>query len=93
MADKRYPKGLYAKAPSENAPDFVKAKLNVKKNDLIAWLKSESPKPNEKGEEWINLQVLVSKSGSWYCEVDDWQPENSKGTAMSDDDFEEDVPF
>ena len=93
MEDKRYPNGLYAKAPSENAPDFVKAKLNVKKNDLISWLQSESPKPNQKGEEWINLQVLVSKSGNWYCEVDDWQAKKPTDAAMSDDDFDDDVPF
>tara|TARA_B100000902_G_scaffold395092_1_gene452896 strand:+ start:1103 stop:1384 length:282 start_codon:yes stop_codon:yes gene_type:complete len=93
MADKRFPNGLFAKAPHENAPDFVKAALSIKKADLLNWLQSESPKPNGKGEEWINLQVNEGRSGKWYCAVDDWQPEQQKQQPTDDDDFDDDIPF
>ena len=37
--------GLFVKAPHENAPDFVKAKVNIKRNDLDALLASRRPRP------------------------------------------------
>ena len=59
--------GLFAKKPHDNAPDFVKAKLSIKREDMIKWL-------NEQQDEWINLDVKESKEGKWYCAIDDWKP-------------------
>lgn len=30
--------GLIAKAPNEKAPEYVKARLSIKRKDLIDWL-------------------------------------------------------
>jgi len=59
--------GLIVKAPNEKAPEYVKAKLSIKREDLIEWLESRE-------EEWINADVKVSQGGKWYCAVDTWKP-------------------
>lgn len=96
--------GLIVKAPNENAPEYVKAKLSIKREELIAWLQS-------KDGEWINADVKVSQGGKWYCAVDDWKPNQggggsgsrggapqrerpAKATESPADDFEDmDIPF
>jgi len=59
--------GLIVKAPNERAPEYVKAKLSIKRQELIAWLQSQTG-------EWINADVKVSQQGKWYAAVDDWKP-------------------
>ena len=59
--------GFFAKAPHENAPGFVKAKVNIKRNDLIQWLSARD-------DEWINIDIKEARSGKWYASVDNWQP-------------------
>ena len=61
--------GLRAQKPNDNAPDFVKGKLSIKREDLMAWL-------SERQEEWINVQIKESgRTGNWYAEVDTWEPQ------------------
>lgn len=72
MADIEFIDGLIVKAPNQNAPDYVKAKLSIKRDDLIAWL-------SEKDGEWINADVKVSREGKWYCAVDNWKPQQGGG--------------
>lgn len=59
--------GLIVKAPNENAPEYVKAKLSIKREELIAWLQRQSG-------EWINADIKVSQGGKYYAAVDDWKP-------------------
>lgn len=59
--------GFFAKAPHENAPEFIKAKINIKRKDLLQWLGGRS-------DEWISVDIKESRSGKWYASVDDWQP-------------------
>jgi hypothetical protein len=95
MSDKEFPNGLFAKAPHENAPDFVKCKISIKRADFGNWLRG-------KQDEWINLDVKVSQDGKWYAEVDTWKPqpkgESSTGGSfedgMAEDKFHDDkIPF
>ncbi len=65
--DPKFINGLIVKAPHERAPDYVKAKLSIKREELIAWLQ-------EQDGEWINADVKVSQAGKWYAAVDDWKP-------------------
>jgi hypothetical protein len=67
MVDKVFVNGLMAKKPKENAPEWVKCNLSLKREDLITWLAEQS-------DEWINVQVCESKGGKWYAEVDSWKP-------------------
>ena len=68
MSDIKFIDGLIVKAPHERAPDFVKARLSIKRADLIAWLQAQEG-------EWVNAEVKVSKGGKWYAAVDEWKPE------------------
>jgi hypothetical protein len=68
--------GLIVKAPNENAPEYVKAKVSIKREELIAWLQAKSG-------EWINADVKVSQGGKWYVAVDDWKPNQGGGSGGS----------
>ena len=65
--DTKFINGLIVKAPNDNAPEYVKAKLSIKREELIAWLQSEDG-------EWVNADIKVSQTGKWYVAVDNWKP-------------------
>ena len=67
--EKEFINGLIVKKPNEKAPDFAKASISIKREELIAYLQG-------KNEEWLNIDVKESKKGSWYCEVNNWRPSN-----------------
>lgn len=76
MADIEFIDGLNAKAPNQGAPEYVKAKLSIKREALIAFLQ-------QRDGEWINAEIKESKSGKWYVAVDAWKP-NSEKSGQSD---------
>lgn len=87
--------GLIAKAPKQNAPEYVKVSISIAREKLIAWLQARYG-------EWVNVDVKESRNGKWYCAVNNWKPkgngternEQPKGDpAKSDQDFSDDVPF
>jgi hypothetical protein len=69
--------GLIVKAPNERAPEYVKAKLSIKREQLIAWLEGREG-------EWINADVKVSQAGKWYAAVDSWKPEQRNGQSRTE---------
>ena len=94
--------GLFAKAPHPNAPDFVKAKISIKREELINWL-------NNRSDEWVNIDVKEGRTGKWYASVDNWKPDpamagnsqpcESTGNSpefisnTSEQEFDDDIPF
>jgi len=74
--DSKFINGLIVKAPNEKAPDYVKAKISIKREELIAWLQTEHG-------EWINADIKVSQGGKWYAAVDDWKPDSQRGQQSS----------
>lgn len=75
MSEKKFIGGLIVKAPHENAPDYVIAKISIKRLELIEWLRTESG-------EWINADIKESQNGKWYASVDDWKPERQGGNGQ-----------
>ena len=75
MSDKEFINGLIVKAPNDNAPEYVKAKLSIRREELIAWLQT-------KDSDWVNADVKVSQGGKWYAAVDNWKP-SGNGTPRS----------
>jgi hypothetical protein len=79
--------GFYPKPRNPNAPDFVicKASINIPqfREFMQAFIK-DNP-----GEDWINMDCLLSKAGKGYAKIDDWKPEEKKDNV----DLEEDIPF
>lgn len=71
MADVQFIGGLIVKAPNPKAPEFVKASLSIKREDLIAWLQSQDG-------EWINADIKESRSGKWYASVNDFKPNSGQ---------------
>jgi hypothetical protein len=69
MSDNQFIDGLIVKAPNERAPEYVKARLSIKRAELIAWLQGQTG-------DWINADIKVSQNGKWYCAVDNWKPES-----------------
>ena len=91
MSDIQFPSGLTVKAPHARAPEYVKAKISIHRERLIAWLQTQEG-------EWINLDVKASRDGKWYAAVDDWKPQKQapKGTAKApaqDDPDDDGIPF
>lgn len=74
--DNEFINGLIVKAPHDNAPEHVKAKLSIKREELIGWL-------NTRDGEWINADIKVSQGGKWYAAVDNWKPNTNGGTTRS----------
>ena len=72
--DTKFIDGLIVKAPHEKAPEYVKAKLSIKRVELIDWLKAQEG-------DWINAEVKVSQSGKYYAAVDTWKPEGGTTSA------------
>ena len=90
--------GLIVKAPHEKAPDFVKAQISIKVEDMGKWLREKY----KAGEEWVNLDVKVSKGGRWYASVSDFKPRpmreapakpDQKKPAGRADDMDDSIPF
>ena len=69
MADtKVFAEGFYFDR-RENAPDFVVGRISVKVNKAKDFLDAQA---NDKG--YVNLNILRSRDGGYYMEVDKWQP-------------------
>jgi hypothetical protein len=88
MSEQEFPKGLFAKAPREGAPDFVKGALSIKREEMIEWLQS-------KDNEWINLDIKEAKStGKWYASVNSWKKDYTPKEQSANDEVKlEDIPF
>jgi len=76
MSDKKFIDGLIVKAPNDNAPEYVKAKLSIKRQELIDWL-------GQQQGDWINADIKVSQGGKYYAQVDDWKPDSQRGQQQS----------
>jgi len=71
MSDIEFVSGLIVKATHEKAPEYVKAALSIKREELIAWLQSRS-------DEWINVEVRESRGGKWYAAVNNYKREGNQ---------------
>lgn len=78
MNEVKFPEGIIVKKPHSNAPEFVKGKLSIKRDEFIEWLKKQP--------EWVNLDIKESKKGNWYLAVDDWKPESKESNEPAKDD-------
>jgi hypothetical protein len=71
MTEKIFAKGINFKKRA-GSPDFVIGNLNIKVDEAI-----ETLKQNENNG-WVNLDILTSKEGKPYVEVNTWKPEGQK---------------
>lgn len=88
--------GLLVKAPHPKAPDYVKASISIKVEDLGKWLRAKY-KSSLENEGWINIDVKESKGGKWYAAVSNFKPKKQEDKKASGgsrfDDMKDDIPF
>lgn len=95
--DTKFIDGLIFKAPNENAPEYVIAKISIKRAELIAWLQGQQG-------DWINADLKKSQQGKYYAAVDTWKPNGgqkqdakpqreTETTSIGSDFADDDIPF
>jgi hypothetical protein len=92
MADKIFVNGMMFKLPRDGAPEFVKGSVSVKVDEFIEFAKEHQ------NNGWVNVDLLIGKSGKPYCALNTWKPEKQEdvSTVLPADNgapFEDDIPF
>lgn len=52
----------------ESAPEFVVGNVSIKVDEAVPFLQKNAKNG------WVNLNVLTSKNGKQYIELDQWEP-------------------
>jgi hypothetical protein len=97
MSDNELVNGLYPKQKHENAPDFVLGKVSINLEQFMPWLRQWCK--DNPGEQWVNIEMLISRGGKPYAKVDSWKPEPRQDSQPEQSepagggDFEDDIPF
>lgn len=85
MADKVFPKGMFAMKPHERAPSFVKATVVITINDFFDWIETRNDLLVEyHGKKQMKFQITEGKEGKYSIAVDTFVPkpkEERTGTA------------
>jgi len=68
MNDKIFANGMMFMAPNDNAPDWVYGKIHIKVKDFVEFIQAQE---NERG--WVNLDVLRSKKGGYYVQLNTYK--------------------
>lgn len=83
--------GFYPKPKHDKAPDFVIGKLSINLEQFTEWLKGYlADNPNE---QWLNIDMKVSKENKGYAVIDDWKPEKSSPPEPVRDFAGDEIPF
>jgi len=72
IMETKYPKGIFIDKPRDGAPEFVRARISIKAEDAITWIKESV---NDKG--YVNIDVLNGEKGL-YLKYNDWKPKDSQ---------------
>ena len=88
MEQAKFVDGLIIKKPRDNAPDFVKGSISIKREELAKWL-------NGQQGDWINLDIKESQKGTWYAQINEWKPEGGQNNPPQQNkaEFEDKIPF
>ncbi len=88
--EKIFTDGMIVKR-NDNAPDFVISNISIKVEDFTKFL----GKHNKNG--WVNIDVLKSKNGKYYGQINNWQPNQNdvvtNTNTTSNDNQSDDLPF
>ena len=87
--------GIYPRERNENAPDFVIGKFSIRIDQFRDWMKDHlAANP---GEEWINVDMNMSKGGKPYAVLNTWKPEQksepASDPAPEQPPVDDDLPF
>lgn len=82
--------GLYPKK-RDGQPDWVIGKLSINVEQFRSWMQAYL-KANPK-DEWINIEMNMSKQGKGYAKLDTWEPEKKAEPAQQEMPDDSDIPF
>ena len=72
-------KGFFPKPKHANAPDFVIAKGSINLPMFAEFMREFKEK--FPGQEWVNIDMKMSKAGKGVAVTDPWEPDASKAPA------------
>ena len=88
--EKIFTDGMIVKR-NDNAPEFVISNISIKVEEFTKFL----GKHNKNG--WVNIDVLKSKNGKYYGQINNWQPNQNdvvtNTNTASNDNQSDDLPF
>ena len=89
-------KGFYPKQKHPSAPDFVIAKGSINLPQFAEFMREF--KAANPGEEWVNIDMKLSKAGKGHATVDTWKPDpamqgQSSAPAPAMAPVDDDLPF
>ena len=89
-------KGFFPKPKHPNAPDFVIAKGSINLPMFAEFMREF--KAANPGQEWINIDMKVAKSGKGVAVTDTWEPDPDRAAApqaqaVPQPSVDEDLPF
>ena len=88
--EKIFTDGMIVKR-NDNAPDFVISNISIKVEEFTKFLGQH----NKNG--WVNIDVLKSKNGKYYGQINNWQPNQNdvvtNTNTTSNDNQSDDLPF
>lgn len=96
MKDRIYVDGMYAKKPSQKAPDFVGPGVSLNLEQFMPWLRQWcKDNPDEK---WVNISLLEQKAdpAKYSAVLDTWKPEKKeepKAREVATYDVDDTIPF
>lgn len=70
-----FPNGLIFKEPRSGAPEYIKGSLSVICEEFITFLRSQS-------DDWVNIDLKISKSGKAYAQLNTWKPETKQSSGQ-----------
>jgi hypothetical protein len=76
MSEVKFINGLFVNEPHEKAPDFVKCKISIKRDQFIPWL--ENQEVTDKG--YVYITVNQSKAGKLYAQIDSYKKQQTEQT-------------
>ena len=94
MSDVKFIDGFYFKLPRDKAPDFVKGRVAIKKSEFQPFFDAYD-------DEWMLIDLKVSKAGNSYASLNTWSPDpkkvHDKGVSdtreILDEVPDDDIPF
>ena len=85
-------KGFYPKQKRDGAPDFVIGNGSINLPQFAEFMREF--KAANPGEEWVNIDMKISKAGKGYAVVDTWKPDPDKQPAPAPAaSVDDDLPF
>ena len=88
--DSKFVNGLKPRKPQKNRPDWVIGKASIHVQRMKEFLEEQT-------EEWINIDMFISKKGNPVAVIDEWRPDQEENEAPANTEAippqDDDIPW